>query len=179
VRVDVLRQLKLLKGAASERNILIPEKGRNEKRMRNRKEIQHWESVKVLHSDQSPTGKTSLGIVIDVQRPVYEDGTKGRPALNCILSRGNRSLRFPMSHGLEEVRAFMVLTMGLEEKLEEVQRLYNVVCEGIERAERKAFSGQPQQEYGRPGQGLSRFSSISKADRKKMKRKGGDNICKK
>lgn len=137
---------------------------------RPRRAIDHWETVEMIHSSQREIGRDNLGIVIEIQRPVFEDGGQGRLTMSCAVHRGERALRLFCRDGdTREIRALEELLSEATPKLEGATARFDEICNTEEKGHRKdSAKGKP----GEPGGGLSRFSKVSKRDRKQLKKKG-------
>jgi len=152
-------------------------KGNGRKGNDKRTPIDHWETLKVLHSDSKPVGRDGdLGVVIEVQRPVFEGGRTGRSTMGVIIRRGERMLRLFCRNGdTHEISALRDMLADLPDTvLDEYASEYDTLRAENDPPPRERGGGGRERGSGpRPGEvggGLSRFSGESKRDRKRRKR---------
>jgi len=90
--------------------------------MNDNKRIRSFETVANLYSDVKDTPTATLGIDVEIQNPVFEDGTKGLPRLSCIMTRTistasrktTRFFRVPLINGdAHEIEAFFLMLRQL------------------------------------------------------------------
>jgi hypothetical protein len=149
---------------------------------RPRSKIEDFETLEVLYSDQVLAETASIGIVVEVQRPVFEGGRTGGPRLSCVITRASRGgeskrervFRIPCIRGdTAEVEALFSLLQRLADrgptnsktKLDECQHKFD---QRVERTSKRRDNGDAKP--GQVGGGLSRFSGESKRDKKRRKR---------
>lgn len=141
-----------------------------------RDSIDHWETVEVLHSDTTTVGRDSIGLVVEVQRPVFEGGREGRLSMGAVLTRGGRMLRFRCQQGdTAEISALRRLFSAFdEEKLGALTAKFDELRaeHDPKPRERGSRSGGGEAKPGSVGGGLSRFSKTSKRERRRQKRQG-------
>lgn len=145
---------------------------------RTKSPIDHWETLEVLYSARSEAGREPLGIVIEVQQPVFEGGRTGRPSMGCVVRRGERMLRVPCRDGkTEEIVALREMLGALpDSKLAECSARYaeivgaNAPPPREDRQGRAPRSPRP----GEAGSGLSRFTTVSKRERRRQKQGDGE-----
>jgi hypothetical protein len=131
--------------------------------------IDHWETVEVLHSDSVNVGREDVGLVIEVQRPIFEGGREGRLSMGAVLTRGERMLRFFCPGGaITEISALRSMLLDLDEetlagfatKFDDLRDEHDPKPQRQERGSTKP---------GQVGGGLSRFSKTSKRERRRQK----------
>lgn len=136
--------------------------------------IDHWETLKVLHSDSKPVGRDGdLGIVIEVQRPVFEGGRTGRCTMGVIIRRGERMLRLFCRNGdHHEISALRDMLADLPDTvLDDYSEEYDSL-----RAKNDPLPRERPQERGSgprragTGGGLGQWSAPGKTARKKAAR---------
>jgi len=135
--------------------------------------IKHWETLEVLHSDTRRVGRDDLGIVIEVQRPVFEDGRTGRVSMGMVIRRGERMLRlFCRDGSTDEISALREMLDGVHGLDGFTDRFAELRAENDppprERESRRERGSGPKP--GEVGGGLSRFSGESKRDKRRRKR---------
>jgi len=150
---------------------------------RPRNPIDHWETVEMLHSDLQNVGKDALGLVIEVQRPVFEGGRTGHVAMGVVLKRGERMLRLKC-HGGEttEISALREMLNRLDDaKLDETKDRFAELRKEHDpppRPQRQERGSGPSRVGGGAG-GLGQFSAPGKTARKrenKAKRARGETV---
>lgn len=135
--------------------------------------IERWETLEVLYSDTRKPGRDDLGILVEVQRPVFEGGRTGRVSLGVAIRRGERMLRLFCRDGatteISELRD-MLATLdyskldSFTDRFAELRLKHDPVQR--ERAEERG--SRPNR--GGPGSGLGPWSAPGKTERKRKKR---------
>lgn len=133
--------------------------------------IDHWDTLKVLHSDSRPVGRDGdLGVVIEVQRPVFEGGRTGRSTMGMVVRRGERMLRVLCRNGdYSEICSLRDMLAGLsDETLDGYAEEYETIRADNDPPSRERY---PERGSGpKRGAGPGQFSATGKTARKKAAR---------
>lgn len=143
--------------------------------------IDHWETLRVLHSDSRPVGRDGdLGVVIEVQRPVFEGERTGRSTMGMVIRRGERMLRLICRNGdSSEISALRDMLAGISD---EVLHEYAEEYESIQAKNDPPLRERPSERGSfqkRGATGLGQFSPPGKTARKrenKAKRARGEAV---
>jgi hypothetical protein len=148
---------------------------------RERSSVKGWETVRVFYDQTAtmggPDSRGDVRVIVEVQRPQFEDGGSGRPALSVVVMRGDRVLRFPCRDGSFEGVVALAKLLGEvldPERLSSVKEEFSQLV-GVNHPSRrdgagdKGKTGHP----GGPGTGLGRFSTPGKTARRR-RRDGAD-----
>lgn len=139
---------------------------------RQRRKVERWETLEVLHSDRATTAKADVSLVVEVKQPIFEDGAKGFPKMNATLSRGDRFLRFSCFDGdVSEIKALADLLNGVMSGLDDFPEKYDEFVEKHKATTHRGGGGA--KKHGGVGGGLSRFSDKNegKTERRRRKRR--------
>lgn len=127
----------------------------------------------MLHSDTRSAGRDDLGIVVEVQRPVFEGGRTGRVSMGMVIRRGERMLRLFCRDGstdeISALRDMLVAMHGMEgftDTFKELRAEHDPPPR--EREDRRERGSAPRP--GDVGGGLARFSGEAKRDKRRRKR---------
>jgi hypothetical protein len=149
----------------------------NIKRNRGRARIEKWETVAVLH-EEKVEGEQPIGLKVEVQCPVFEDGRKGRPRMGCVVRRGDRSLRFQCYEGSMseiDICAELFAHATAPELAEKITAGYSEImaqnASEVDKRQRRDASSNKR--LGQPGGGLGRFSKPGKTARKRSRSREG------
>jgi len=129
-----------------------------------RPKVERWDTIEVLHRSNQAVEGGNLGVTIEVQQPVFEDGRKGRVKLGCAIQRGERTLRIPCRDGgTSEIMmiAQMLQDVATEENLKSYEERFREIEEANRPPERRSYGGGTAGNYSEPGMGLARFSGKS------------------
>lgn len=140
----------------------MPDRGNGSERRDDRPKIDRWETIKVLHSGLSVSGQVSM--IVEVERPVFEDQRSGRPTMSCLLKRGERALRIPCKDGsMNDVLELRKLLAALTPDLvKEMHDSFDSIVEAGRQSHRDGGRARPRP--GEPGGGLG---AKGKTDRKR------------
>lgn len=154
-----------------------------------KRDIDHWETVEVLHSDSVELDRAIIGIVIEVRRPVFEGGAEGFPRMSCTIKRQDRQgagrerdLRLLCYDGNpEEVQAMAGLFHdmskgGFGDFMDRYREIADAHRRAHERPRERSNGGGDRREIGGVGGGLSfgRSGKTERMRRKKEKRRRDD-----
>lgn len=135
-----------------------------------RRKVERWETLEVLHSGMETTAKAEIGLVIEIKQPIFEGGAKGFPKMNATVRRGDRFLRLTCFDGdVSEIKALADLLNGAVAGIDDLPEKYDVY---VDKHKAGRDRGGPKK-HGGVGGGLSRFSSKGegKTERRKRKRR--------
>lgn len=137
-----------------------------------RRKVERWETLEVLHVGSESTAKADIGLAIEIKQPIFEDGFKGFPKMSATLNRGDRFLRFTCFDGdVSEIKALANLLNAVD-GLDGFPAVYDkAVDEYKAQGKGRATAAKP----GGVGGGLSRFSDKGegKTERRRRKRRTG------
>lgn len=89
----------------------MPQNGNDrEQSDRPRRKVDRWDTLRVLFRGNHIIQRVSIGFVIKLEQPVFEDGSRGYPKLVATLNRDDRFLRFECFDGdMSEIDALCFL----------------------------------------------------------------------
>lgn len=148
-----------------------------------KRDIDHWETVEVLHSESVELDRATIGIVVEVRRPIFEGGVEGFPRMSCTIRRKDnqgagkeRDLRLLCYDGNpEEVQAMAGLFHDMSKGgFGDFVDRYKEIADKHRRAHerprgRSHGGGEQRREIGGVGGGLS-FGKSGKTARTRAKK---------
>lgn len=142
-------------------------KARNDGKQR--RKVERWETLEVLHSGRETTAKADISLVVEIKQPIFEDGAKGFPKMNATLSRGDRFLRFSCFDGdVSEIKALSDLLNGVIAQADGFSERYDGFVEKHKSSQQR---GGGDKKHGGVGGGLSRFSDQAEGKTERRRRK--------
>lgn len=136
-----------------------------------RRPIDRWETLDVLYDERETLGRDTIGVRVEIQRPIFEGDQPGRVCLNCVVYRGDRNIRFFCRSGdMSEIIALQELLNGLTvDMLDEFADRYEALDT---RYRSRRLESRREPRPGEVGGGLSRFSKPNKGEYQQRKRIG-------
>ena len=154
----------------------------------NNRGIDRWETEEVIFSDDCELKNATIGVSLQINRPIFTDGNRGYPKLSATISRDKANIRFPFFDGNDdEIQALrnLILKMlehveagkiSLNDLLEQHRTSLKMAREEEIECAKKAWSQSDQFGHDdRVNKGLGKFSRSGKTERKRRSRSSRKN----